>query len=120
MQTSTEKNGTGGFPAKVARPIIIAPIENKTLSAHPSLCMRCTDEYTIQPDGPDAGKLFACGIMVKNIEAGCMSFYCPYFKPSIAPIIDSDTANAALSLRAAAESIEPCFNPQRWLAERGL
>ena len=120
MQTSTEKNDKGGIPGKVTRPVIIETLsENKTLS-HPALCQRCDGEYAIQPDGPDAGKLFACGIMVKNIEAGCMSFYCPYFKPAIAPIIDSETANAALSLRAAAESIEPCFNPQRWLAERGL
>jgi len=119
MQTSTEKNDKGGIPGKVTRPIIIAPIENKNIP-HPALCMRCKGEYAIQEDGPDAGKLFACGIMMENIREGCMSFTCPYFKPSIAPIIDSETANAALSLRAAAESIEPCFNPQRWLAERGL
>ena len=120
MQTSTEKNDKGGIPGKVTRPVIIETLsENKTLS-HPALCQRCDGEYAIQPDGPDAGRLFACGIMMENIREGCMSFACPYFKPSIAPIIDSETANAALSLRAAAESIEPCFNPQRWLAERGL
>jgi len=134
MQTSTEKNDKGGIPGKVTRPVIIETLsENIKLSdepctvkylpftlSHPALCQRCDGECHIQPDGPDAGRLFACGIMMENIREGCMSFACPYFKPSIAPIIDSETANAALSLRAAAESIEPCFNPQRWLAERGL
>ena len=121
MESKTEeKNEMGGIPGKVARPIIVSISESKTLSQHPVLCQRCKDEYTIQEDGPDAGEQFACGIMMENIREGCMSFTCPYFKPSIAPIIDSETANAALSLRAAAESIEPCFNPQRWLTERGL
>jgi hypothetical protein len=46
---------------------------------HPALCMRCDGEYYIQPDGPDAGKLFACGIMLENIREGCMDFACCYF-----------------------------------------
>jgi len=35
-------------------------------------------------------------------------------------LIDSDLANAALQLRAMAEAIEPGFNPEQWLQERGL
>ena len=75
----TEKEGDGGPCCGSNSPNDIVPIEDKILS-HPELCQRCDGEYYIQPDGPDAGKLFACGIMVENIEAGCMSFACPYSK----------------------------------------
>jgi len=35
-------------------------------------------------------------------------------------LIDSDLCNAALQLRDLAEAIEPGFNPEAWLQERGL
>ena len=80
MSETEEKIGNeGGFPGKVARPIIIAQQENKTLS-YPIPCQRCADTHYIQQYGPDAGQSFACGIMVENIEAGCMSFFCPYLR----------------------------------------
>jgi hypothetical protein len=86
MQTETEeKTGfKGGHAGKqYARPVIIETLsENKNIP-HPELCMQCDGEYYIQPDGPDAGKLFACGIMVENIEAGNMSFACCYFNTTI-------------------------------------
>ena len=127
MQTSTEKNDKGGIPGKVTRPVIIETLsENKTLS-HPALCQRCDGEYAIQPDGPDAGRLFACGIMMENIREGCMSFACPYFAEvpmtrvndqvscknggrtcmcnpdthgACGKIVDADESNAALALVA--------------------
>jgi len=36
------------------------------------------------------------------------------------PLIDAETANAALRLRQLAGQIEPGFNPEKWLEERGL
>ena len=36
------------------------------------------------------------------------------------PVIDAETANAALQLRAMADAIEPGFNARTWLEARGL
>ena len=36
------------------------------------------------------------------------------------PIIDAETCNAALSLRAMADAIEPGFDARAWLEARGL
>jgi len=35
-------------------------------------------------------------------------------------LIDADLCNAALNMRRTAEAIEPGFNPEAWLQERGL
>ena len=39
---------------------------------------------------------------------------------TLCPLIDAETANAALRLSELAEAIEPGFNPRQWLEERGL
>ena len=80
METKTEEKEDKGCPDCNLGALGTESLsEIKTLS-HPPLCMRCEGEYYIQPDGPDAGRLFACGIMVENIEAGNMSFACCYLK----------------------------------------
>lgn len=76
MTTEGKERGAGVVrtsPLKIARPI------PKNIS-HPVLCQWCEGEYHIQEDGPDAGRLFSCGIMVENLENGNRAFACPYFK----------------------------------------
>ena len=38
----------------------------------------------------------------------------------LSPLIDAELANKALDLRRQAEAIEPGFNAEEWLRERGL
>jgi hypothetical protein len=97
MTTETEENGGG--PVEVCSPMDIRnarplKIPHPVNLAHPVQCRRCTGEYSVQESGPDNGKMFSCGIMVENIEAGVSSFSCPYqvLKP-IAPIINAEQAN---------------------------
>ncbi len=107
MSTKTE-NG-GGRPCNCAAPCDKNCMSlNKKVSQHPAQCQLCEDEYHIQEDGPDAGMPFACGIMVENMDAGCMLFECPWFKRKQyqkVSLIDADTVNAALKLMEAAKGI---------------
>ena len=96
METEEEGIGAGVVrtsPIEIARPTV----KNIT---HPVLCQWCEGEYHIQEDGPDAGRLFTCGIMVENLENGVRVFACPYFK----------------SVKAAVQSVEDkrfCKTPEK-------
>lgn len=69
---------------------------------YPVLCRDCGNRYhTFMAAGhPDDGAKFSCGIMIENMETGCMVFHCPYFVQARQPIIDAEKANAALAMVA--------------------
>jgi len=102
MKETTEKEAKGGCPVCACNS---PPIENCTSLnkkvSHPLRCQLCDGEYHLQEDGPDAGEVFACGIMRENMECGNMWFYCPYFKHKTfhqVEILDADECNKALRL----------------------
>ena len=98
MQTSTEKNDKGGIPGKVTRPIIIAPIETKTLSQ----CPECHGDLRYGSRDLAEGDYYWCSV------CGYGPIKYPLFSgPAIKPItdvrellgiIDADRANEALQV----------------------
>lgn len=77
--TATKNSEHGSIPlARNAGTLAIEYVSQD--NKYPVPCRKCGNQFSVQQDGPDAGLPFACGIMVENMEAGCMAFTCPYSK----------------------------------------
>lgn len=50
---------------------------------YPANCMTCGKQFSqFHSEGhPDDGVLFACGLMVENMDAGITAFSCTYWAP---------------------------------------